>query len=335
MIRKSLHLIFWILVVALLLLFSLVFKNSDTAIVAQVEPLKNAVSYHKAVRIEEVYVIPGQMVKPGDALVRVVRPDLVLDEEKMLNEIEKIRIDRSLAESRFSEEIQQININKNSKLRRIEGEIEQLNVVVNNNKQLANQFGNLTGYADTVRTYGSSYYEIELEVLKKEKEYALKEHELELSAAKKVYDEEMKLFEILEAQQQKELDVLLKEKEQQIKTAEINGTIGAVNAQPGELLPPYSTILSIYESNPTVIKAVMNEGYEYELKVGDPVLVESTNRAYKLEGKVVEIGARIIEYPNRLKSNRNLQMYGQEIFIKIPEENNFLNGERVFVKIKE
>ena len=335
MIRKNLHLIFWAVVVIMLLLFSLVFKDSETAIIAQVEPLKNAISYHKAVRIEEVYVIPGQTVKPGDALVRVVRPDLVLDEEKKLNEIEKIRIDRSLIESKYFEEIQQININKDSKIRRIDGEIEQLNVVVKNNKQLVDQFGDLTGYSDTTKNHGSSYYDIELEVLKKEKEFTLKEYQLELRAARKIYEEEIRLYKILEAQLKKELGVLLKEKEQQIKNAEISGTIGTVNVQPGELLPPYSTILSIYESNPTVIKAVMNEGYEYEVKVGDKVLVESTNRSYKIEGNIVEIGARIIEYPNRLKTNLNLQMYGQEIFIKIPEENNFLNGERVFVKINE
>lgn len=335
MIRKSLLVVFWGVIVIVLLLFSLVFKDSETAIVAQVEPLKNAISYHKAVRIEEVYVIPGQTVKPGEALVRVVRPDLVLDEEKKLNEIERIRIDRSLSESKYAGEIQQINIEKESKLRRIDGEIDQLNVVVTTNKQLSSQFGSLTGYSDTIKHYGRSYYDIELEILRKEKEYVLKECELELRAAQKIYDEELKLYTIMEVQMQKELDILLEEKEQQIRISDISGTVGSVNVQPGELLSPYTTILSIYESNPTIIKAVMNEGYDYEVKEGTVVRVESTNRSYSIEGKIVEIGARIIEYPNRLKANQNVQMYGQEIFIKIPEENKFLNGERVVVKINE
>jgi hypothetical protein len=65
------------------------------------------------------------------------------------------------------------------------------------------------------------------------------------------------------------------------------------------------------------------------------VIVESTNRSYHIEGKIIEIGARIIEYPNRLKTNQNVAMWGQELFIKIPEQNDFLNGERVFVNIKQ
>ena len=79
----------------------------------------------------------------------------------------------------------------------------------------------------------------------------------------------------------------------------------------------------------------MNEGYKYEAEVGQEVVVESTNRQYKIEGKVFEIGSRIIEYPNRLKTSRVVTMYGQELFIRIPKENNFLNGERVFVTIKK
>ena len=77
----------------------------------------------------------------------------------------------------------------------------------------------------------------------------------------------------------------------------------------------------------------MNEGYEYEVEVGHPVKVESTNRSYSIEGQVIEIGARIIEYPNRLKTNQSVTMWGQEIFIKIPDDNNFLNGERVYVHL--
>ena len=335
MIRKSILVVFWAVMVLVLLIFSLVLKDSDTAIVAQVEPMKNAISYHKAVRIEEVYVIPGQTVQPGDALVRVVRPDLILDAEKKENEIERLRIDLSLAESKYNAEHQQLLIERDAKLRKINGDIEQLNVVVSNNQQLSNQFGALTGYADTLQRYGSSYYEIELEVLKKEKEFVLKEFELETAAVNKIYQEEVKSFKILEDQMQKELDQLNEEMDEQVKTAEVHGTVGSVNAQPGELLSPYTTILSIYESNPTIIKAVMNEGYTYEVEVGNKVLVESTNRSYSIEGKVVEIGARIIEYPNRLKSNQNVPMWGQEIFIKIPKENMFLNGERVFVMLNE
>ena len=335
MIKKRLFIIFWICIVIVLFLFSFFFRDQTTAIVAQVEPMKKAISYHKAIRIEEIYVIPGQMVKPGDILVKVTRPDLILDVEKKNNEIERLGINRTLMESKYAGKRQQLVMDKDSKLRRINSEIDQLNIIVSNNQQLSSQFGSLTGYADTIQQYGTSYYQIELVGLKEEIGFVKKQYELESNASRKIFDEEFKAYEILKRQLDKELEVLIIEENQLIKTAEIHGTVGSVSAQQGELLSPYTTILSIYESNPTVIKAVMNEGFEYEIEVGQMVKVESTNRNYKIDGKIIEIGARIIEYPNRLKANQNIQMWGQELFIKIPEDNKFLNGERVAVIINE
>ena len=171
--------------------------------------------------------------------------------------------------------------------------------------------------------------------MKEEIEFVKQQYSLEVNASKRIYDEELKAYEILKRQLEKELEVLLIEEKQLIKIAEVHGTVGSVSAQRGELLSPYTTILSIYESNPTVIKAVMNEGYKYKIEVGETVKVESANRNYNIDGKIIEIGARIIEYPSRLKVNQNIQMWGQELFIKIPADNKFLNGERVAVIIKD
>jgi HlyD family secretion protein len=335
MIRKNLFIIFWVLIIVVLLLFSLVFKDTNKAIVAQVEPMKKAISYHKAVKIIEVYVIPGQRVKPGDLLVKVERPDLILDVEKKTNEIERLKVERSLAESKYAGKQQLLKLEKEAELRKIEDKMEQLNLTVANNQQISSQFGSLTGYADSVKRTGKSYYEIEMEALKQEKEFIQEQFFRSIQVETELYEEEIKGLDIVALQLQQELDVLLDEEQQLVKKAEINGTVGSVSVQPGELLSPYTTILSIYEKNPTVIKAIMNEGYSYDAHVGQQVIVESSNRSYKIEGNITEIGARIIEYPNRLRSNQNIAMWGQELFIRIPAENKFLNGERVFVKIKK
>ncbi len=316
-------------------MFSFLFQDTKTAIVAQVEPMKKAISYHKAIRIKEIFVIPGQMVKPGDMLVRVERPDLVLDVEKKNNEIERIDIEQSLKAARNSDKLHQLRAQKESRIRKLDGEIAQLKVIVENNNQLSRQFGSLTGYADSTIQSGPDYYEIQLDGLNKEKEFVLQQYDLEINSEKKIYEQETKSFNILKSQLEKELAVLMDEEQGLIRKAEIHGTIGNVNAQVGELLSPYTTILSIYESKPTIIKAIMNEGFKYSMEVGKVVEVESSNRQYSIEGRVSEIGARIIEYPNRLKTNQNIPMWGQEVFIKIPDDNKFLNGERVFVVIKK
>lgn len=334
MIRKNLLIIFWAGVIILLVLFSLFFKDTNTAIVAQVEPMKKAISYHKAVRVLEIYVIPGQKVAPGDLLVKVERPDMVLDVERKKNDLKRLEIDKSMAAKKYTEKQKLLDISKELKTQKLQAEIEQLKVIVENNQKLTSQFGNLIGYSDTINRYGRSYYEIDLEILAKEVNSVIIQYAREKEANALLYEEELKSFQIREQELNNELQALEDEEQQLVKRADINGTIGSISAQTGELLSPYSTIISIYELNPTVIKAIMNEGYKYDLHVGQVVKVESTNRRYRIDGEISEVGSRIIEYPGRLKSNQNIPMWGRELFIKIPEQNSFLNGERVIVSIK-
>ncbi len=334
MIRKNLLIIFWVGVVILLFLLSLVFKNTDTAIVAQVEPMKKAISYHKAVRILEIYVMPGQKVAPGDLLVKVERPDMILDVERKKNDLYQLQIDKTTAEKKFFEKQKLLELGKELKTQKLAASIEQLKVVVQNNQKLTDQFGSLTGYSDTISRYGKSYYEIDMESMERELSFLNEQYVREKEVNYVLYNEELKSFQIREEELNHELAALEEEEQQLVKRAEINGTVGSISVQTGELLSPYSTILSIYELNPTVIKAIMNEGYNYDdVKVGQKVKVESTNRLYNIEGEISEIGSRIIEYPSRLKSNQRIQMWGRELFVKIPEQNNFLNGERVVVII--
>jgi multidrug resistance efflux pump len=326
---------FWVGVVALLLFISVFFEDTNTAIVAQVEPLKSAISYHKAVRVLEIYVIPGQKVVPGDVLVKVERPDLILDVDRKKNQLNRLKIEQTVVEQKYSEKQKMLTLEKEAKVRELTAERAQLQIIVENNQKLTNQFSNLTGYADTIRSFGKSYYEVELEALNQELDFILEQYRQNRYLAAQLYEQETKTIAIREKEIEQELQALIDEEFGLVKKAEFAGTIGSVNAQEGELLSPYSTILSLYDLNPTVIKAIMNEGYKYQAEVGQVVIVESTNRSYHIEGKIIEIGARIIEYPNRLKTNQNVAMWGQELFIKIPEQNDFLNGERVFVNIKQ
>ncbi len=334
MLKRNLFVIFWVAVVVVLLLFSVVFRSYETAIVAQVEPVKKAVSYQKAVRILEIYVLPGQKIQPGDKLVKVEKQDLLLEIERKKNQLQIQRIEIAAAKSRIQEKLKSIEFETTMELNKIQAEIDRANLTIENNKKLTSQFGALTGYSDSISSMGKSYYEMELENLTAEKKEVIQKSEHDRLNAHASYNEEMRAMLIKEQESQTELTSLMEEEKQLISFSDYNGTIGTVNVQTGELLTPYTTILSIYEDKPTVIKAVMNENYKYEITVGEKVRVESNNRKYRIEGEITEVGSRIIEYPSRLQTYRDIPMYGRELFIRIPAENKFLSGERVFVTIE-
>jgi HlyD family secretion protein len=118
-----------------------------------------------------------------------------------------------------------------------------------------------------------------------------------------------------------------------IQYADQTGNIGNLNVQLNELVPPYQSILSIYSLNPTIIKAFINERGVKGINVGTKVKVESTNRMYRISGEIIEIGSRITSFPEKLNVINGIKSYGQEIFVKISENNKFLNGEKVYVYI--
>ena len=125
---------------------------------------------------------------------------------------------------------------------------------------------------------------------------------------------------------------LKKESSYLVAFASFRGTVGNIHAQLNELIPSYKTILTLYRSSPSIIKAYAKEGSVDYLHIGFKVMVKSTNRDYNVIGQVLEIGYRVTEYPDRINPVGSYQKsYGQEIFIKIPDDNDFLNGEQVYV----
>jgi len=69
-----------------------------------------------------------------------------------------------------------------------------------------------------------------------------------------------------------------------------------------------------------------------EVKVGDELEVSSSlHPDHKVRGVVFGLGSRIVEIPERLRKMADFKTYGREVLIKIPEENNFLQKEKVLL----
>lgn len=329
--RKYLIFIFWGLVTCLLVIAS-VTSESSSSILAEVEPKRYAVSFSKAVRIKEFFVVPGQQVKKGDPLIRVERPDLLLDKE---NKRKKIALLASNLDKKELQKENKLYLNKlefQLQRRELENKIQRLKATINQQTKLSEGLSNLDFQFSSST---DSLLREQLVLLEKEQSSLMQEHEIDKR-------EIIALFEIEESgiqaeieQLEKEEALLVQEEEELIQYARVDGAIGNVYVEIGELVPSYTNLVSVYENNPTVIRAFTNEHDLIDIKSGDKVVVESTNRQHTIEGTVIEIGSRIIEYPQRLRTFDKRPSWGRELFIKIPEESKFLNGEKVFVILQK
>jgi len=113
--------------------------------------------------------------------------------------------------------------------------------------------------------------------------------------------------------------------------AEVEGRVGAVNFKAGEKASAFAPILTLLPLSPTIVNGFINENLHSQLKIGDRVDVASVNGSL-VQGKVMSLGARIVQIPQRLLRIQALQAWGREIVVQIPEKNSLLIGERVSVR---
>jgi multidrug resistance efflux pump len=321
----------WLFITAVLVLSSRYYKNSSDAIVAQVEPQKVAISYQKSVKLIRLFVIPGQDISIGDTLLIAERPDLVYDMEKSRNQLEAKLIERQKIYDDYNNRLLSNEISGRTRLSDLDHEIILINNRISTNKKLIHDMGTVQVDHEPIGDSTLTRDEIRLQALKNErihteKDYQLRQNKIaqERNTAIELINKEINILE-------QEIILFEKEKDELIKISPINGTVGNVYAQIDELVSPYTTIISLYKSNNNIIKAFTNERKRMEVTAGDTVLVESSNREYSIRGVVIEVGSRITDYPRRLLDNTLVDVFGQEIFISIPDDNRFLSGEKVYV----
>lgn len=331
--KVNIFIVFLIIIGIVLFIASLIYKKQSDAIVAEVDPQRFAVSFQKAVKIKAIHVIPGEEVKEGELLLEVERPDLMYDIDKATNDLNSFLQQKEMFMANINSRIQLTNLEMFSEMQNLEEELVQLTTQYEQNKEIMSSLESVDILSDSTGVYQNALETRMDYLIKKQNQQEIIYSQM-IKQLQEKKENEINIFDLRIEQQLKELEHFKSEANYLKNFAPVAGTIGDVYRQMGELIPPYTTIMSIYEKNPSIIKAYMNEKNKYNIHLNDQVMVESGNRDYSIEGKVVEIGSRIVSYPSRLLIFQDFKMWGQEIFIEIPRENQFLNGEKVFVRAK-
>lgn len=121
-------------------------------------------------------------------------------------------------------------------------------------------------------------------------------------------------------------------------TAQFNGRIGSIFYKPGDLVPAFQPIMSVHSSMPLSVKGYIHENIFNEVQVGQnvwvkPITLHQNNPP--LEGVVVSLGNRIVEYPERIKKDPMINAWGREVVVRLSRDNSLLFGEKVDVLLNE
>lgn len=330
MIRSSLFYITVAAAIILLFLASRVYKGGGDAMVAMVESQVMAISFQKPVLIRKIHVSPGQIVDSGDLLIEVERPDLALDMDKKLSSRNELQRKIKEAESRYAHSLSILQTEYERKRNQLLSEKEekeyQLRLYHERNEALG-QFSSMKHQPnDTLQVKDIILINNLLKSYKDEVDMKMEQLHKTLVYDTAQYRSELVII-------NKEIAELKIENSKLVQKAVKPGTIGNLFVELNELVPPYTKLLSVYDLNPNLIKAFISEHAVDNLHIGAKVRVESVHKNYSIEGQIIEIGSRITSYPDKINPLLQQKSYGQEIFINIPDKNNFLNGEKVYVYV--
>lgn len=131
----------------------------------------------------------------------------------------------------------------------------------------------------------------------------------------------------------KQLELLNRKKSDLFVFSKRAGVIGSINVKVGEDASPFTPLMTMHDSSPSLIKGFVHESIYNKTYKGQKVVVTSISDATKtMDAVVASVGNRIIEYPVRLRKSENMITYGREVVIFVSENNPFLIGEKVQIK---
>lgn len=325
---------FYVSLIALLPLLFWLLKPEDESEIAFfgfAENLETEINYNYDVVVEKIQVSPGQQVPKGELLLKISRRKSkeVLDDQTF--QIRTLEAEETAWKRKKMNELESLKLKKENEDILYLSRIDKLEKEIRFKKSLIDPELNTK--------YDTSEYnplQDQLIQLKTEKTNV----ELQYVQEILTLQEEIRLginpyrTRINELQAEKEFD--LAQKVQYIDVlAPTEGLIGNIYCKEAEHVPAFKTLLTFYEPHSGIIKGYVHEDLTMSVQIGDIFDVSSLKKEGLIyEGKVIGLGSRIVEIPERLRKFPQFKTYGREIALEISPDNVFLQKEKVSLKIK-
>lgn len=288
------------------------------------------------VEIKEIHVVEGESVIHGQLLVELRNPEMTLKINQISHQLDQFKAQKDVDKTELKSKIAQLKAQKNAQITETNHRIQELENVLAINTSLTSGLKSVaTGEMDQS---GNSSHPIVLKIdrLKQELTSAVNLLDIQIDLQEQALDAADKPIGIRINQLEKELTVLKRENSKLDIYSTISGVIGSVNYRLGEKVTPFAPIITLHTKTPSIIKGYIRENEYSRVSVGDKLSITSqTDSRNKVMGSVVGVGARIVEYPIRLRKHPDLLAWGREITVKIPEANRFLLGEKVLISLDQ
>lgn len=324
-------LIIWALAIGGVVVFNFTFSNYSTVFMGIAESDEVVVSYPSPVEIREIQVAPGQEVEEGDLLLIVESPELDSQIESLGFQLEEIKARVSVSAKDIIGQIEQIEAQIATKTIDLNSQIAQLDAQFQLNKDLTKGLKSINSNGQVSDTQNP--IKMRIAGLKEELNLFNKSSNSRISQLNNSLNSDQNPYEVQVRNLVDEMRLLNEGRQKLTSYAPISGVVGNINFATGEKVSPYSPILAIYSKSPSFVQGYLHESVGQGISIGDNAEVQSQQNLNLVAGKLIGVGSRIIEFPIRLRKNPEVAIWGREVQINIPPENEFLLGEKVIIRM--
>jgi len=314
----------WIAALITLVGITLTYRGETTSFYGIADTVEVVINSEISVEIMDIPVVQGQLVNKGDTLLKLASQELTLEINEISHELDEYKAQQQVNTKLSRSEILKLQNEQAQKAMEITAEIEQLEAQLAMNKNLTSELKSIKKDPDgAIANDGSNPIKIQIANLRKELEVVLNQSRVNvLQSGLNMPGQPVNFL-------KQRLELLLEKQKNLLICAQIDGVIGSVDFKEGQKVSPFTPIITLHRKAPSFIKGYIHENALNAISVGQSVRVYSLSGKSSIEGRVVGVGSRIVEYPVRLRKMQSVLMWGREVTVRVPEDNPLLLGEKV------
>lgn len=320
----------WILSIVGIVALGFLYQGTSVMFSGIAEATETTVSVQSAVEVVKMHVVVGQEIKDGDTLVELSRGDLVLRMNEVKRELDALEGRGSINTATIDQKVAEVQADLATKKNMILFEIEKLKSEYQKNLEMASKLKSLSS---SVVAKADSNDAMKMRIRNLEQE--LKMVEANASAQIGILRGSKGLQRTSSASEaealRRELELLQKEQDDLVITSKGSWVVASVNVRDGEKVSSFSPIITLTRKSPSLVRGYIHEKMYKRVGVGTTVTIISQADGKKLEGEIIGLSSRIVEFPIRLRKIPESVIYGREVIIRIPEDNALLLGEMVSI----
>lgn len=335
--KKSRILLFWWLL-ALSSVFTLQqnMQNTATQFFGLTGSREQAISFQHPVEISRINVVEGEKVEQNTQLLEAFRYDLAAKQSIIDENITEIKTRHDESTATTYAILQSLIAERKAKVAEITSRINKLESQYKLGQKLLKD---ISGPDNPEHHSVESPLLAEIKGLKTARGHMKKQLEAQIRNLEKQLKTEIRPADAQIAEFEKRKLELKRQADELKVVAEFNGSIGRIFFKAGEQVRPFSTILTLHDEQPSFVKGYIHEQVLNTIKVGQSVWLQSIGASSRnprpISGVVESIGSQVMEYPDRLKCNQMVSVWGREVVIRLVEHNQFLLNEKVRIFLKK